>query len=171
MSVAENRMVSGAGATLSLTAEDVAATHALASALARQCRAGDCLLLQGDLGAGKTEFARGFIAALCGAAEEVVSPTFTLVQEYPGVDAAFSVWHFDLYRLKRREELQELGIEEALLSGIALIEWPQLAEDLLPQEALNIVIRRDGLAERRLFTFSGSREAWEARLNTLKRQS
>ena len=105
-----------------------AATAAFGRALARLARPGDLIALEGDLGAGKTLIARAFINALPGPDgspfyEEVPSPTFTLVQVYERLPAP--VWHFDLYRIERPEEIFELGIEEALAEGISLVEWPQ----------------------------------------------
>jgi tRNA threonylcarbamoyl adenosine modification protein YjeE len=94
--------------------------------MAAAARPGDAFLLAGDLGAGKTTFARAFIrarAARCGeAVGEVPSPTFTLVQQYDL--AGGTVWHLDLYRIDDPAELAELGLDEALANGIALIEWP-----------------------------------------------
>jgi tRNA threonylcarbamoyladenosine biosynthesis protein TsaE len=116
---------------------DEPAMHALAATIAGQCQPGDALLLEGTLGAGKTSFARGFIRALAGAAQEVVSPTFTLLQTYatPGG----TIWHFDLYRLHTRDDAYQIGLNDALTDGITLIEWPQLVAADLPQ-ALNIHI-------------------------------
>src|SRR4051812_39574235 len=97
---------------------DEAATVALGAALARLAGPRAVFALTGPLGAGKTCLARGLIVALQPlAAEEIVSPTFTLVQTYP--IAAGSVWHFDLYRLKQPEEAIELGLEDALAGDIA----------------------------------------------------
>ena len=90
---------------------DEAATAALATRLARLVRRGDVIALKGELGAGKTVFARAFIQARAGGGEEVPSPTFTLVQVYEMPDAA--LWHFDCYRLRDPEEAWELGIEDA----------------------------------------------------------
>jgi tRNA threonylcarbamoyladenosine biosynthesis protein TsaE len=117
---------------------DEAATVALARRIAAVARAGDVIALAGDLGTGKTRFARAFVDAAAGDGEEVPSPTFTLVQTYDS--PAGPIWHFDLYRLARPEEAYELGIEEALTDGIALIEWPERLGDLLPAERLDIAL-------------------------------
>ncbi|MDE3060477.1 MAG: tRNA (adenosine(37)-N6)-threonylcarbamoyltransferase complex ATPase subunit type 1 TsaE [Pseudomonadota bacterium] len=150
---------------LSLSVTTAAETQALAAALARHCRSGDCLLLRGELGSGKTTFARGFIQALC-PGEEVVSPTFTLVQTYPGSQAP--IWHFDLYRLKHPGELAEIGLQEALATGIALIEWPELAQSQLPGDALGITIESGPGPEQRLLTFAGRKSVWQSRLEAMK---
>ena len=89
---------------------DDAATRALGAALAGLLMAGDVIALHGDLGAGKTTLTRGLIQALCGADEDVPSPTYTLVQAYDG--PGFPIWHFDLYRLDRPDEVRELGWDE-----------------------------------------------------------
>lgn len=154
-------------ATLHFISQSEAETAAIAAALAAQCRREDCILLTGDLGAGKTTFARGFIHALCNPAEEVVSPTFTLVQTYHGNN--IQLWHFDLYRLKSPRELQEIGLDEALATGISLIEWPELARDLLPASALTVHISSDAGTQRKI-TFSGKPEIWQSRfaaINTI----
>jgi tRNA threonylcarbamoyladenosine biosynthesis protein TsaE len=117
---------------------DEAATVALARRIADVARAGDVIALAGDLGAGKTRFARAFVDALTGAREEVPSPTFTLVQTYES--PAGTIWHFDLYRLTRPDEAYELGIEEALADGISLIEWPDRAAPLLPTQRLDLTL-------------------------------
>ncbi len=108
---------------------DEAATAALAARIAALARAGDVIALKGELGAGKTSFARAFIRAR-GGAGEVPSPTFTLVQVYDVGDAA--IWHFDCYRLRRPEEAWELAIEDAFAEGISLIEWPERLGPLVP---------------------------------------
>ncbi len=109
---------------------DEAATAAFAARISALAAVGDIIALKGDLGAGKTTFARGFIRAR-GGTEEVPSPTFTLVQVYELTSAA--IWHFDLYRLKSPEEAWELDIEEAFAEGISLIEWPERLGPLLPR--------------------------------------
>ncbi len=121
---------------------DLAATSSLADRIAGRARAGDFIGLSGDLGAGKTEFARAFIHARQRAArqplEEVPSPTFTLVQVYELADVP--IWHFDLYRVTRVAEVEELGLEEALSGGIALVEWPDRLGSLLPPERLDLLL-------------------------------
>jgi tRNA threonylcarbamoyladenosine biosynthesis protein TsaE len=154
-------------ANASVISTDVSLTHRLAAALARQCRRGDCILLRGDLGAGKTTFARGFIRELQSATDEIVSPTFTLVQTYPTKDGN-TVWHFDFYRLKNANEVLEIGLDEALHEGITLIEWPELAQSRLPEDALNVTIAMGSQPGQRQLTFTGLKEAWQARLDKMK---
>ena len=113
---------------------------ALAARLAPLARSGDVIALSGTLGMGKTTFARGFIEALAaaegGAAGDVPSPTFTLVQTYPF--AAFVVYHIDLYRIERPDDALELGIEEAFADGVSLVEWPERLGPWLPADRLEI---------------------------------
>ena len=113
------------------------ATARLAARIAALARPGDILALKGELGAGKTSFARAFIRAR-GGSEEVPSPTFTLVQVYELADTP--VWHFDCYRLRDPEEAWELGIEDAFRDGISLIEWPERLGPLLPARRLEIAL-------------------------------
>ncbi len=123
---------------------DLAATAILGAAIAGRLSVGDAVLLQGDLGSGKTTLARAILAAL-GVDETVPSPTFTLVQAYE--TSRFTVSHYDLYRLRRASEMDELGLEEALDNGAALIEWPERAQDRLPADALTVHLLVD--SERR----------------------
>ncbi|MEO1190702.1 MAG: tRNA (adenosine(37)-N6)-threonylcarbamoyltransferase complex ATPase subunit type 1 TsaE [Pseudomonadota bacterium] len=148
---------------------DLAATEALAVALAPLLQAGDVLLLSGDLGAGKTSFARALIQALPGpdgedcSDEAVPSPTFTLLQVYPRRPA--EIWHFDLYRLSQAEEIYELGWEEARDQAIALIEWPERMGDLAPAGALTLRFDAapEGLEAGRSLRLDGP-AIWGARL-------
>ena len=110
----------------------------LAVRLSGLLKAGDVVTLQGDLGAGKTYFARALINALSEVEVEVPSPTFTLVQVYDSVTP--EIWHFDLYRLEEESEILELGWEEARRQGVALVEWPERLGTLLPKDRLEISI-------------------------------
>ncbi len=139
---------------------DEAATHALAGSLAREARIGDVIALAGALGTGKTSFARAFVRAL-GVEDEVPSPTFTLVQTYD--TARGTVWHFDLYRLARPDDAYELGLEEAMGDGIALIEWPERLGTLLPRERLDIALAIGATPDSRRATLRGS-ASWAERV-------
>ncbi|WP_386679335.1 tRNA (adenosine(37)-N6)-threonylcarbamoyltransferase complex ATPase subunit type 1 TsaE [Loktanella sp. R86503] len=114
---------------------DADATAALAGHIASAAGAGDTLLLQGDIGAGKTTFARAFIRAkLQLPKEDVPSPTFTLVQTYDAGDV--EIWHCDLYRLTDPQEVLELGLDDAFRDAICLIEWPDRLGRDVPADAL-----------------------------------
>lgn len=138
---------------------DAAATTRLGQAVAPLLRAGDAVLLYGPLGMGKSTLARGLIRALTTPDEDVPSPTFTLVQFY---ESDPPVAHFDLYRLNAPEEAFEIGLDEALDEGCALIEWPErLGEELsrfLGPDRLVIRIAEQG--DGRLATVSGAGR-WE----------
>jgi len=124
---------------------DMRATEALAARIAAGLRAGDAVALEGDLGAGKTALARAILVAL-GVSETVPSPTFTLVQHYE--TARLSVSHFDLYRIKTESELDELGFDDALAGGAALIEWPERAPHRIPFDALHVHLAASGESAR-----------------------
>jgi tRNA threonylcarbamoyl adenosine modification protein YjeE len=116
---------------------------------------GDVLALEGDLGAGKTTFARALISTLsAGAITEVPSPTFTLVQSYE--TARFDVAHFDLYRLTEPSELLELGLDLALKRGIAVIEWPSRAGSMLPDQRFTLTLSDGTTPETRTITIEGT---------------
>lgn len=121
---------------------DEQATALWAEDIALALKPGDCLLLSGDLGAGKTTLARAIIRTLCNdPLMDVPSPTFTLVQAY---DGRVPVAHFDLYRIAQADELDELGLDEALLTAAALVEWPERAEGRLPAGAIQIRLEHEG---------------------------
>ncbi|WP_297512370.1 tRNA (adenosine(37)-N6)-threonylcarbamoyltransferase complex ATPase subunit type 1 TsaE [uncultured Caulobacter sp.] len=132
---------------------DEAATQALGRRLAAVLQPGDALCLTGPLGAGKSTLARALIRALTTPDEEVPSPTFTLVQFYEA--AGFPLAHFDLYRLSDPDEAYEIGLDEALDGGVALIEWPQRLEGRLPANRLDIDIALDGDARRAVIVGHG----------------
>jgi len=135
------------------------ATEAFAAWLAPRLKAGDLIALQGELGAGKSAFARAILKAL-GVPDDVPSPTFTLVQQYE--TPSFPVYHFDLYRLKSKEELEEIGWDDAVATGLVLAEWPERAEECLPHDilAFHFAIDEDGT---RLLTIEAT-AAWMDRL-------
>ncbi len=128
--------------TLERHLPDEGATARLGEDIAMALRAGDVLALTGDLGAGKTTLARALIRTMADEpALEVPSPTFTLVQSY---ETRVPLHHFDLYRLGSPDELDELGLDEMLVSGAALIEWPDRAGDRLPLTAITLELMQDG---------------------------
>ncbi|MBE1204297.1 tRNA (adenosine(37)-N6)-threonylcarbamoyltransferase complex ATPase subunit type 1 TsaE [Aminobacter carboxidus] len=132
---------------------DEAATTQLGEDLAMAVLPGDVFLLDGDLGAGKSTLARGLIRTLAGdPAHEVPSPTFTLVQSY---DTPVAVHHFDLYRLSSSDELEELGFDEAVSSGVALVEWPERAAEAMPDTSLRIAFQHEGDGRRVTITGDG----------------
>lgn len=143
-------------ATLDLA--DDAATARLGEAVSRTLRTGEAVCLTGPLGAGKSTLARALVRALTTPDEDVPSPTFTLVQFYE--TAAFPLAHFDLYRLNSPDEAWEIGLDEALDEGAAVIEWPQRLEGRLPRDRLDIDIVFDGEGRRARLTAHG---AWEGR--------
>ncbi|MCX8999470.1 tRNA (adenosine(37)-N6)-threonylcarbamoyltransferase complex ATPase subunit type 1 TsaE [Rhizobiaceae bacterium BDR2-2] len=134
--------------TLALAGE--ADTIRLGEDLALALKAGDCLALSGDLGAGKSTLARAFLRAMADDPYlDVPSPTFTLVQSY---DLRLAVAHFDLYRIADPSELDELGLDEALEHGVALIEWPEMAGEALPGDTIRLRLDHDGNGRRATIT-------------------
>ncbi len=128
--------------TLRLALADEDASRRLGEDIAAILAPGDAVLLSGDLGMGKTTLARAIVRALAGDDDlDVPSPTFTLVQHY---DGRVPVRHFDLYRIASAEELEELGLAEALADGAALVEWPERAADALPADAVTVALSEEG---------------------------
>lgn len=156
--------------TLSLKLPDLTATNRLGGAMARCLQAGDCVLLEGALGAGKSALARAVIKARLSqvnAVEDVPSPSFTLVQTYL---ADIEIWHCDLYRLTSMDELDELDLEEALDSALVLIEWPERLGNLTPSRHLRIALTElSDLDEAREARFSPAGCGWAAVLEAARR--
>lgn len=138
---------------------DPAATEAAGRVLGAVLREGDVVLLAGDLGAGKTSFARGVLAAL-GLEGEVASPTFPIVLTYDPPEVRLPLWHVDLYRIEDPEELEELGLDEATDGGALLIEWPDRLGSRAWPGALELSIEPEG--EGRRLTWAPA-PAWEGR--------
>lgn len=131
---------------LMLRAESLASTHAVAAAVARLARAGDMIVLAGEMGAGKTAFAQGFGRAL-GITEAITSPTFTLVHSYPVPGSKLTLHHADLYRLDRTGDVDDLALHElAEFDGIVLIEWGDVAASTLGDH-LEVRLGRDDDAD------------------------
>jgi len=141
-----------------------AATAALAVRLATLVRPGDVIALKGELGAGKTSFARAFIRTRAGRDEEVPSPTFTLVQTYELPE--LTIWHFDGFRLRDPDEAWELGIEDAFRDGVSLIEWPERFGGAIPKRRLHISFEQGAAADARRAIIDAGPE-WAERLAAL----
>src|SRR5271157_398381 len=125
-----------------IEAADEASTLTLAAAQAAWLEPGDFVALSGDLGAGKTTFARGLIRALVEQPSlEAPSPTFTLMQIYDAPRGP--VVHADFYRLRGSMELENLGWDEAIEGSVAIVEWPERIPEALPADRLEVTIRYD----------------------------
>jgi tRNA threonylcarbamoyl adenosine modification protein YjeE len=153
-------------ARLTLALPNLAATHELGRRLAALIRPGDVIALRGVLGAGKTELARALIRARAGAAIEVPSPSYTLVQDYRFSDMV--IRHIDLYRISDPNELRELGLDAPAADEAWLLEWPERAEAVLPAERLEIELRQGDTPDARSARLSGS-ASWRARVAQLRR--
>lgn len=145
---------------------DLEATERLAAELEPLAGQGDVIALRGDLGAGKTAFARAFIRSRFGAID-VPSPTFNLVLTYGDGDSA--IWHFDLYRLEDADEVHELGFEEALAGALSLIEWPDRLGSLLPADRLSLAFELATDETRVVVIHATGR--WAARLAAIARDN
>lgn len=147
----------------SLTAEK---TREWGKQLGAHLQGGDVIALFGDLGAGKTAFAQGVGEAL-GVTGPMTSPTFTLIHEYRGRigETRVRLVHMDLYRLQRPEETEVIGVEDAFVEdAICLIEWPEIAEDYLPEDRLQIEIIGSGEQPREII-FRAEDRYWKQRWN------
>lgn len=119
-------------------------TFELAKKLGQEAKAGDVVCLIGDLGVGKTLFSQGFAKGL-GIEEYVNSPTFTIVQEYEGIDdRKLTLYHFDVYRIEDSEEMEEVGFTDMIYGdGVSLIEWADMISDILPERYTRVTIEKN----------------------------
>ena len=125
---------------------DLAATRRLGRLLAAQLKAGDVIALSGTLGAGKSALARAIIQAVDPTEDDVPSPTFTLVQHYALADGT-PLWHLDLYRIDDAQDAMALGLDDAFVGAVCLIEWPERLKKFLPKTNLSIHLYADETAD------------------------
>ncbi len=149
----------------SIRSDSPEATAQLAAALANTLSGNETICLTGDLGAGKSHFARTIVATLSGETE-IPSPTFTIVQTYEA--SGFEIWHADLYRLSSANEAYELGLDDAFGSALCIIEWPDRLE-ALPGDALWVDLKVIGEFERAI-TLKSQSGRWEKAMTTLRRE-
>jgi tRNA threonylcarbamoyladenosine biosynthesis protein TsaE len=141
-------------------------TMAVGEAMASLLREGDAIALTGELGAGKTTFVRGAARAL-GFDGVVASPTFTLVREYQG---RVRIYHVDVYRLERVQDVLDLGLDEMVAEGgVLLVEWGDAVEGLLPDNHLLVEITPIGAEEARRIVVTGVGPSWATRWERLER--
>ncbi|MCR9256543.1 MAG: tRNA (adenosine(37)-N6)-threonylcarbamoyltransferase complex ATPase subunit type 1 TsaE [Alphaproteobacteria bacterium] len=164
----DNSAPASSGTVCRLALDGEAATLALARRLAPLLRPGDVIALRGDLGAGKSTFARAVIRAL-GVEGAIPSPTFTLIQSYdlaPG-GALEAVHHADLYRLADPEEVIELGLDDLLAGGALLVEWPDRGVGFLPQAALTVSLETGSKDTARVAVLEGDEQWYDGRWSGL----
>ena len=152
--------------------DSVQATEALAAELAGELRGGECVALNGDLGAGKTQFVRGLVRGLGGEARAVSSPTFVLLNVYdsgvaagnslPGSEPRLAprlpVYHLDAYRVTGGDDFEAIGFAELLdQGGVVVVEWASRVKDLLPPDRIEIEIEPSGPTQRRITIRGGLR--------------
>jgi tRNA threonylcarbamoyladenosine biosynthesis protein TsaE len=144
-------------------------TLLLAQTIAPLLKAGDIILLEGPIGAGKSFFARSLILSLLTEPEDIPSPTFTLVQTYDA--PKFEIWHCDLYRLTTPYEAQELGLEDAFETALCIVEWPDRLGDLTPPNALTIKMETTNTPDERLLNICTTNPHWASVLKVINDKS
>lgn len=151
-----------------VTSTSVEETQEIGRKLGRCLQGGDVITLIGELGAGKTAFAQGVGEGL-GVTGQMTSPTFTLIHEHRGYNKGTEIRliHMDLYRLRHPEEAEIIGIDDALADdAVCLIEWPEIAQDYLPDDRLSIMISGSGEVPRDI-VFQAKDSSWAERLHFL----
>jgi len=127
--------------------DSVEQTEAIASELAAQLRGGECIALSGEMGAGKTQFVRGLVRGLGGSSRSVSSPTYVLLNVYPG--GRLTVFHLDAYRVGGADDFDAIGFPELLeQGGVVVVEWPQRVAPLLPGRRIAVHISPIGPSQR-----------------------
>ena len=129
-----------------LELSDLVATQRFGRLLAAQLQAGDVIALSGALGAGKSALARAIIQAVDPTEDDVPSPTFTLVQQYALADGT-PLWHLDLYRINDAEDAMALGLDDAFIDAVCLIEWPDRLKKFMPKTNLSIHLYASDVAD------------------------
>jgi tRNA threonylcarbamoyladenosine biosynthesis protein TsaE len=128
-------------------------TEAAAADLAATLRGGECIALQGEMGAGKTQFVRGLVRALGGNARAVSSPTFVLLNVYDAPPIRLPVFHLDAYRVSGPDDFEAIGFPELLAQGgVVVVEWPQRVGRLIPAGAIHVRVEPVGETSRRIHT-------------------
>jgi tRNA threonylcarbamoyladenosine biosynthesis protein TsaE len=150
--------------TLRTTTHDAAETHALGQRLGSVLRAGDVVVLDGELGTGKTVLAKGIAVAL-GITDPVVSPTFTVVREY---DAPTPMVHVDVYRLDHLQELHDLGFDDLVgEEAVTVVEWGDRVSAVLPNDRLRVLLEPGDGDDDRIVSIDAAGITWAERLDAL----
>jgi tRNA threonylcarbamoyladenosine biosynthesis protein TsaE len=147
-----------------LTTKGADETEAVGEAIGAQLRVGDLVVLTGDLGAGKTTFAKGLARGL-GVTQKVTSPTFTIVQEY---DGRVPVAHVDVYRLDRIQELHDFGFEELLESKVTIVEWGEAIALVLPRDRIDVRLALHDDDDQRVIEVVADGPGWSTRRRALE---
>lgn len=131
------------------TSDSVEQTEAIAAELSASLRGGECVALHGNLGAGKTQFVRGLVRGLGASPRSVSSPTFVLLNVYPG--GRLTVFHLDAYRVSGADDFETIGFPELLeQGGVVVVEWPERVSSLLPPQNISVSIQPTGPTTRRI---------------------
>ena len=148
-----------------ITTNSLRDTERVAAKVASHVAAPAVLLLEGDIGAGKSAFARAFLRAIGVTDQDIPSPTFTLVQTYES--STGTLWHSDLYRLTDPDEVDELGLLDAFETSVCLVEWPDRLADACPQDALVFRLTPGTHDDARNITLTSTNTRWRSLFKAL----